>query len=87
MKKKRKVSKTRNIKQIIVYYVTMLSVLLGVVLILLMVVTSLTSTSSVLKDSLQVTARISAQNLSSNLHLLADRMDSLAQERHFLMFH
>ncbi len=79
MKKKRKVSKTRNIKQIIVYYVTMLSVLLGVVLILLMVVTSLTSTSSVLKDSLQVTARISAQNLSSNLHLLADRMDSLAQ--------
>lgn len=81
MKKKRKVSKTRNIKQIIVYYVTMLSVLLGVVLILLMVVTSLTSTSSVLKDSLQVTARISAQNLSSNLHLLADRMDSLAQEK------
>ena len=81
MKKKRKVSKTRNIKQIIVYYVTMLSVLLGVVLILLMVVTPLTSTSSVLKDSLQVTARISAQNLSSNLHLLADRMDSLAQEK------
>ena len=81
MKKKRKVSKTRNIKQIIVYYVTMLSVLLGVVLILLIVVTSLTSTSSVLKDSLQVTARISAQNLSSNLHLLADRMDSLAQEK------
>lgn len=81
MKKVRKVSKTRNIKQIIVYYVTMLSVLLGVVLILLMVVTSLTSTSSVLKDSLQVTARISAQNLSSNLHLLADRMDSLAQEK------
>lgn len=81
MKKKRKVSKTRNIKQIIVYYVTMLSVLLGVVLILLMVVTSLTSTSSVLKDSLQVTARVSAQNLSSNLHLLADRMDSLAQEK------
>ncbi len=81
MKKKRKVSKTRNIKQIIVYYVTMLSVLLGVVLILLMVVTSLTSTSSVLKDSLQVTARISAQNLSSNLHLLADRIYSLSQEK------
>lgn len=81
MKKKTTTDKTRNIKQIIVYYVTMLSVLLGVVLIVLMIITSLASTSSVLKDSLQVTARTSAQNVSSNLHLLTDRMDSLAQRK------
>ena len=81
MKKKTTADKTRNIKQIIVYYVTMLSVLLGVVLIVLMIITSLASTASVLKDSLQVTARTSAQNVSSNLHLLADRMDSLAQRK------
>lgn len=80
MKKKNAADNQRSIKQIIVYYVTLISVLLGVALIVMMIITSLASTSSVLKDSLQVTARISAQNISSNLHLLADRMDSLAQE-------
>ena len=80
MKKKKITDSPRSIKQIIVYYVTSISVMLGVVLIVMMIITSLTSTSSVLRDSLQVTARISAQNISSNLHLLADRVDSLAQE-------
>lgn len=72
--------KKRNIKQIIVFYVTFISVFLGVVLTILMVVTGLYSTASVLHDSLQITARISSQNVSSNLHLLADRMDAIAQE-------
>lgn len=80
MKRKQPLNKPKSIKQIIIYYVTSISVLLGIVLIVLMIVTALASTSSVLHDSLQVTARISAQNISSNLHLLADRMDSLAQE-------
>lgn len=80
MKKKNTADTSRSIKQIIVYYVTLISVLLGVILIVMMIIASLTSTSSVLRDSLQVTARISAQNISSNLHLLADRVDSLAQE-------
>lgn len=70
----------KSIKQIIVFYVTFISVILGIVLILLMVAASLFSTSSVLRDSLQVTARIAAQNFSSNLHMLADRIDSIAQE-------
>lgn len=70
----------KSIKQIIVFYVTSISVALGIVLILLMVITSLFSTSSVLRDSLQVTARTAAQNFSSNLHMLADRIDSIAQE-------
>ncbi len=47
----------------------------------MMIITALASTTSVLCDSLQVTVRISAQNVSSNLHLLTDRMDSLAQEK------
>lgn len=71
--------KKRTIKQIIVFYVTSISVSLGIVLTVLMIVTALTATSSVLLDSLQTTARTSAQNISSNLHLLTDRMDSLAQ--------
>lgn len=72
--------KEKNIKQIIVFYVTFISVFLGVVLTILMVVTGLYSTATVLHDSLQITARISAQNVSSNLHLLTDRMDAIAQE-------
>ena len=70
----------KSIKQIIVFYVTSISVTLGIVLILLMVIMGLLSTSSVLRDSLQVTARTAAQNFSSNLHMLADRIDNIAQE-------
>lgn len=73
-------NKKRNIKQIIVFYVTSISVSLGVVLTVLMIITALASTSAVLRDDLQIIARTSAQNISSNLHLLTDRMDSLAQE-------
>lgn len=76
MKKKQK----RTIKQIIVRYVTGVTVLLGVLLTFIMIITGFTSTKSVLFDSLQVIARTSSQNISSNIHLLADRMDSLAQE-------
>ena len=70
----------RSIKQIIIRYVTAMSVTLGIVLVVLMIVTSLFSTTSVLNDNLQVIARASAQNISSNIHLLADRMDNLAQK-------
>lgn len=69
----------QSIRQIIIRYVTQLSISLGVILVILMIVTSLRSTSSVLHDNLQITARISAQNISSNLHLLTDRMDNMAQ--------
>lgn len=70
----------RSIKQIIISYVTKVSVALGTALILEMIAASVFSTSSVLNDSLQIIARISAQNVGSNLHLLADRMDSMAQK-------
>lgn len=73
--------KKQNIKQIIVRHVTILSALLGVVLTVIMIVTALASTASVLLDNLEITARTSSQNISSNLHLLADRMDSLAQDK------
>lgn len=70
----------RSIKQIIVRYVTIISVTLGVVLILQMIILSLVSTSSVLYDNLQIIARTSAQNVGSNLHLLTDRMDNMVQK-------
>ncbi|MDE6363391.1 MAG: methyl-accepting chemotaxis protein [Lachnospiraceae bacterium] len=70
----------RSIKQIIIRYVTQMSISLGVILVILMIVASLRSTSSVLHDNLRIAARISAQNISSNMHLLVDRMDNLAQK-------
>lgn len=77
---KKKQNKKQNIKQIIVVYVTSISVSLGIVLTLLMIIAALNSTSSVLHDSLRMAANTSSQNISSNLHLLTDRMDSLIQE-------
>ncbi len=71
----------KSIKQIIVFYVTSISVTLGVVLTILMIITGLFSTASVLRDSLQVIAKTASQNFSSNLHMLADRMDNIAQEK------
>ncbi|MDE7324102.1 MAG: methyl-accepting chemotaxis protein [Lachnospiraceae bacterium] len=70
----------RSIRQIIIRYVTQLSISLGVILVILMIAASLRSTSSVLRDNLRITARISAQNISSNVHLLVDRMDNMAQK-------
>lgn len=70
----------RSIKQIIIRYMTTISVTLGVALILQMIVASMVSTSSVLYDSLQIIARTSAQNIGSNLHLLTDRMDNMVQK-------
>ncbi len=70
----------QSIRHIIIRYVTRLSIILGVLLVILMIVTSLISTSSVLRENLQVTVRIAAQNISSNIHLLADRMDNMAQK-------
>lgn len=69
-----------SIKQIIISYVTKVSVALGAALILEMIIASVVSTSSVLTDSLQIIARTSAQNVGSNLHLLAERMDNMVQK-------
>lgn len=77
---KRENHKKKSIKEIIVFYTTSMAITLGVVLIIIMIAASLLSTISVLKDSLQMTAKTASQNISSNLHLLTDRMDSLAQE-------
>ena len=76
----KKMGQKRSIKQIIIRYVSTISASLGITLVVLMIVTSMVSTSSVLHDSLQTIARTSAQNISSNIHLLADRMDHLAQK-------
>ncbi len=72
--------KKKTIKQIIEFYVICVSVLLGVLLTLVMIISSFVSTDSILLENLQMMAKASAQNISANLHLLTDRMANLALE-------
>lgn len=76
--------KKKTMKQKIVSYVMRVSILLGVVLTIIMIVNSFVSTSSILSDNLQMMAKTSSQNVSSNLHLLTDRMANLALEKTLL---
>lgn len=70
----------RTIKQKIVGYVMSLVFILVLLFTAVMVISSLISTKVLLLDNMQMMAKISAQNISSNLHLLADRMANLALE-------
>lgn len=72
--------KKRTIKQKIVFYVMSVSILLGVLLTTIMIISSYVSTNSVLLDNMQMMAKTSSQNVSSNLHLLTDRMAALSLE-------
>lgn len=76
--------KKKTMKQKIVSYVMHVSILLGIVLTIIMIVNSFVSTSSILLDNLQIMAKTSSQNVSSNLHLLTDRMASLSLENTLL---
>lgn len=76
--------KKKTMKQKIVSYVMSVSILLGVVLTIIMIINSLVSTSSILSDNLQMMAKTSSQNVSSNLHLLTDRMANLSLEKALL---
>lgn len=76
--------KKKTMKQKIVSYVMSVSILLGVVLTIIMIINSFVSTSSILSDNLQMMAKTSSQNVSSNLHLLTDRMANLSLEKALL---
>lgn len=70
----------KGIQQKIIFCVMSVSVLLGVLLIAAMIVSNLMTTKTLLLDNMQMMAKISSQNISSNLHLLTDRMADLALE-------
>lgn len=72
--------KKKTIKQIIVFYVMSVSIMLGVLLTAVMIISSFVSTGSILLENLQMMAKTSAQNVSANLHLLTDRMANLSLE-------
>lgn len=80
MKQRKETKQRKTMKQKIVFYVTSASVLLGVMLTLVMIISSFVSTNAILLDNMQMMAKTSSQNVSSNLHLLTDRMANLSLE-------
>ncbi len=70
----------RTIKQIIEFYVMTAAISLGVLLTIVMIISSFISTDTILLDNLQLMAKTSSQNVGANLHLLTDRMANLALE-------
>ena len=72
--------KHTTIKQKIVSNVMLTSILLGVLLTALMVISNIISTRHILLDNMQMMAKIASQDISANLHLLADRIANLSLE-------
>lgn len=77
--------KLHNLKQKIIFYVMSVSILIAALIVTIMSVTSIRTTNAILLDNMQITARIASQNISSNLHLLAERMYNLSKENIFLV--
>ena len=75
--------KQRNLKQKIHFYVMAVAVLVSILVMTIISVGSIRSTNAILLDNMQITARIAAQNISSNLHLLTERMYNFSQETVF----
>ncbi|MED9902679.1 MAG: methyl-accepting chemotaxis protein [Lachnospiraceae bacterium] len=72
--------KQRSIKSKFIFYVMSVAVLSVLLITLIMSVGSIKSANSILLDNLQITARISSQNISSNLHLFTERIYNLSEE-------
>lgn len=76
--------KFHNLKQKIIFYIMSTAILLAVLITIIMSIGNIRSTNSVLLDNIQITARIASQGISSNLHLLTERMYNLSTEAVFL---
>ncbi len=70
----------KPIRQKIIFCVMSVSVLLGILLMAAMIISNLITTRTLLLDNMQMLAKVSSQNISSNLHLLTDRMAGLLLE-------
>lgn len=70
-----------NIKQKIIFCVMSVSILLAVLITAIMSAGNIRSTNKTLLDNMQTTARIASQSISSNLHLLTERMYNLSKDQ------
>lgn len=72
--------KFHNIKQKIIFYVMAVAIFQFLVVSVIMCAGNIRSTNNSLLDNMQTTARIASQSISSNLHLLCERMYNLSRE-------
>lgn len=72
--------KFHNIKQKIIFYVMAVAIFQFLVVSVIMCAGNIRSTNNSLLDNMQTTARIASQSISSNLHLLCERMYNLSKE-------
>ena len=72
--------KFRNLKQKIIFYVMSVSILLTVLITAVMSFGSIRSTNKLQLDNIQVTTRIASQSISSNLHLLTERIYNISTD-------
>lgn len=75
--------KFHSIKQKIIFYVMAVAVFQAVTISVVMSIGNIRSTNATLLDNMQTTARIASQSISSNLHLLTERMYNLSRETVF----
>lgn len=75
--------KYHTMKQKIIFYVMAVAVNLAVVISIIMSIGNIRSTNATLTDNMQTTARIASQSISSNLHLLTERIYNLSRETVF----
>ncbi len=75
--------KFHKIKRKIMFCVMSVAILLSVLITVIMSAGNISSTNMTLLDNMQTTARIASQSISSNLHLLTERMYNLSREAVF----
>ena len=76
--------KYHDLKQKIIFYVMSAAILVTILVTTVMFMGSVRSTDAIQLDNMQITARIAAQNISSNLHLLTERMYNFSTENVFI---
>ena len=72
-----------NLRQKIIFYVMSVAVLVTVLVTAIMSAGSIRSNNALVLDNIRIMARTAAQNISSNLHLLTERMYNFSTEAVF----
>lgn len=68
----------RNLKQKIIFYVMSVSIMIAALIVIIMSISHVQSTNALQLENMQVASRLAAQNISSNLHLLTERMHNFS---------
>lgn len=73
-----------NLKEKFIFYVMSVSISIAALIIAIMSISSVRATKAMQIDNMQITARIASQGISSNLHLLSERIYNLSKDETLL---